>query len=276
MPPNPPAIVASTPQADHGEAEGPADRRRRLGRSGKITAVAPDQSPRDPAAVQGERGQEVEAENRRVDEELIGDHRRDRPRSRRREHQGDQAEGQGYRQGHRRAGEREPQLVGRSLRIPGHPRDASQQPKVDLLDLDSVAPSDHCVPELVQKNAGEQQEGAQETQSVGGYRPKAGSLIWVVGGAQREGDDADDHQPERLDPDRNPGNAADPHAARDHVSEVPGLMRSSSATLAPIASGYRHRPAVAFPGWHHPGLDPRFRTGTYEQGGSEMANRVSE
>jgi hypothetical protein len=43
-------------------------------------------------------------------------------------------------------------------------------------------------------------------------------------GAQGEGDEADDHEPERLDADRNSGKATDPHAAEGHQSEVRGLM----------------------------------------------------
>ena len=113
----------------------------------QVADPAPDQRPGDAPAVEREGGQQVEDEDRRVDEELVVD---DGPQRVRGVDAGsatrDDAEGSGDRQRHRRAGEGEAQLVARGLRVALHPGDAAQQPEVDLLDLDPVAARDDAWP----------------------------------------------------------------------------------------------------------------------------------
>jgi hypothetical protein len=44
--------------------------------------------------------------------------------------------------------------------LPAHTRDAAEQPQVDLLDFDAVAPRDDGVAELVREDARKQEQRA--------------------------------------------------------------------------------------------------------------------
>ena len=123
---------------------------------------------------------------------------------------------------------REPQAVFRLLRLPLQARHAAQQPEVDLLDLDAVPARDHRVGEFVQEDAGEEAQGAQEAESVGGRLAQTRIRVGEVGAAQRPGDQPDDEQPQRMDADGDAQEAADPDGGAAHDALVLSLGRAAA------------------------------------------------
>ena len=154
--------------------------------------VSPHQGAGDPAPVEREGGEEVEAEDGEVDVELVvdeGEPPRGQLLSNRHPDDPQQPRDHG---GHRGARSREPQLVPRLLRLSLQTRHATQQPEVDLLHRDAVPAGDHGVRELVQDDAGEEAQGAQEAECVGGRLAQRRIRVGEVGAAQRPGDQPND------------------------------------------------------------------------------------
>jgi hypothetical protein len=187
----------------HGE--GPAGRGGLVGGAHAVAVDPPQQRTGHTPAVQRERRQQVEDEDRRVDEHLVLERRvqpaaagRQQPRAR--EH-GEQDGG------HRRAGQGEQQLVGRARRLSAQARDAAQQPQVDLLDVDAVTARDERVADLVQQDPGEQQQRAERAQRIGPRGRDGRDVVGEPGVPQRPGQERGHDHPQRLDADGDAGDA---------------------------------------------------------------------
>ena len=114
----------------------------------------------------GKAGTRLKPRIRQVDLRLVADHRSQRCRRRFRQPEGERAEDRGDHRGHRGPGEREAQFVAGAPGAPTHPRHSAEQPKVDLLNLDTAPARDKSVAELVREDAGEQEQGACEPQRI--------------------------------------------------------------------------------------------------------------
>ena len=112
------------------------------------------------------------------------------------------AEGKRDDERHRRTGDGIAKLVLRAVGGVLEPGHAAEEPQVDPLDAHAAAPGDDRMAELVQEDAGEEQQRAREAEEIGGGRGDPVDLVRVVGGPQRPGDQRDDDQPKRVDADR--------------------------------------------------------------------------
>ena len=116
--------------------------------------------------------------------------------------------------------------MGRAL----HLRDAAEQPELDSLDLNPVAACHHRVAELVQQDAGEEEQRTRQAEPVGGGWRDPGDLVRVIGTAEGPCDQRDDHQPKRMNADRNARQPADLEITAEHAAKliprrVPGIAR---------------------------------------------------
>ena len=89
------------------------------------------------------------------------------------------------------------------------PRDAAEQPQVDLVDLHAATARDDRVPELVQDDAREEPERADEAEDVARGGRQARILGREVVVSERVGSERDDEHPHRLDADRDARQPAD-------------------------------------------------------------------
>ena len=204
------------PERDQRVGEAAADPRRGYRRAFDTPAAPPQQGAKDAAAVEREGGNQVEDENHRVHIGLVGEERRKRIGRRIGQRRSGEAEDEHDHGGHRRSRESEAKLLPGLVCGALHPRHPPEQPELDPLDLDPIAPGDDRVAELVQEDACEEEQRAGEAERVGGSGLDPGHLFGVIGIAQRPGDQRDDREPKGMDADRNPGEASDPDALSEH------------------------------------------------------------
>jgi hypothetical protein len=161
------------------------------------------QAAGDPAAIEWERGQQVDAAKHEVHEadheRHLADHRRD-PRTRSTRNAGDADEQHACRQAHERAGDGRKDLVARSSRLERRTRRAAEKVDDQGADRHAGATSDECVAQLMGERRHEEQERRGETHRPAGDVAGRGLEIADLG-RDRHRDDGEDQRPRHVDPD---------------------------------------------------------------------------
>jgi hypothetical protein len=180
------------------------------GRGRQISRSRPERRTEHTPAVERQRRDHVEQEQKEVDEpEPRGDavHR-----ARKIEQPGGEHEQDPDRERDERAGDRDPELRPRAREHALEARDPAEEPEGDSVDLDALAPSLERVPQLVQQERGEEErrrdDGHGEVRRVG----EAGVLVREDGVGERPGDEHEDDEPAPVDPDPDPRDPADREA----------------------------------------------------------------
>ena len=211
-----PAEVAAAEQPqqpDHDEdgAEHAAGGRGLDGRSDGVTGAVPDPRLEDPATVQRQGGNQVEAEHDQVDAGQVPEDALDtvgqvEPRR----HVGEEAQADGERRDHR-AHHRNPEGSARRTRMRSDAGHTAEQPQGDALDGYPLAQRPPGVPQLVQEDAGEEQDGGHDSHRQMG----TGTEIGIRGGKHSSGQ-RPHHDPEHDQPRpaRTDLDAADPGDAK--------------------------------------------------------------
>ena len=167
---------------------------------------APDDRPGDPAAVEWERGHEVEDQQQHVPEQQPRErqqHRRDRHRSVERGGV-DQPVGPDDRQVHDQAYEHEPERRGRpgggdpevlagSTGVAAHLREPTEQEQIDALHLDPLATGGERVSQFVHDQRAEQDQH-------GDHRGQVGDAVGAVQGCAKCSRQPEDHQKQDQEP----------------------------------------------------------------------------
>ena len=194
-----------------------------------VACAPPDQGVRDAPAVQRKRRHEVEHEHEHVDRRqpaqpnqswrrpyaFFADRQLGEGRAAGQQSPGDDA-GDDHRKRHQRASRGDAELRLGIVRLLGA-RDAAERPQVDAGDLQTAAPCDQRVAELVQHQRGEEREHRRHGDEIGG-RTRAAELA-----VEDRRDEQDEHEQHDEPAD------ADAHADAEDAGQLEiGTRRHSS------------------------------------------------
>ena len=264
---------AGDPGPDQDVGEALPERGGEVGGRGAVAGHLPGDRPCDPAAVERERGDQVEHEQHDVDAGQVG-HHRDEPAGRTLGVEGDgvpvvvgpaggqhpQARAQDRDQeGHDGPRDRDAELDARGRRVLRHLRDPAEQPQVDACDRDPVADRHHGVAELVQEDRQEEQQGADRRKREGGAVVAARQRRLVVVG-QPPDEEEQGEEPARIDSD---ADAEDAHE-RDRPATQHGLM-VGGGRFSPPGRRRRRGPTLS-----RPAPARRDRTSSCSDGGPRL------
>ena len=215
MPSTPlPLRARKKPKPISSAANALADQARQARGLRAVAGGLPDRRAGDPAAVERERGHEVEHEQERVHRHQEGDEQQRRvgravPAEPRRlvevgpardRHPGRGA-GEDDRQRHERAGDGDEELLAGRVGVPAHLHHAAEEEEVDAGDLDPRAPRGERVPELVQHDRAEEQDRGHHGGRVA-RRAAAQDLGEVA--REDEQEQEQDQEPGGVDADPDP------------------------------------------------------------------------
>ena len=111
-----------------------------------------------------------------------------------------------------RPGDRDPELRARRAEHPAELGDAAEQPERDPLDLHPLPPRLERMAELVQEQRGEEDRRGRECHDDVRAVRETRVLVGEDAGRERPDDQREDDQPRPVDPDLDPGDAAEADA----------------------------------------------------------------
>ncbi len=225
--------------ADDEEVPEPAaDQRRHMRRPAEVSARSPERRAQHPAAVERERGEKVEDEQREVDvAEPGGDgvHHLGQARFPREEYE-DSSEDERD----ERAGDGDAELGPRGREHPSELRHAAEQPERDPLDLDAFALRFERMAEFVREEGCEEEERGDDRHRGVRAVGMTGVLRREDSRGERPDDQREDDQPAPVHAEANAGDAAQrqavTHAAlvvlADLARDLDGPLRDDRPVLA--------------------------------------------